>query len=359
MWMQGQRAVTASPGRVYHLALRDRHVELGARMGVVGAWSLPLEYGDQVAEYRAIREGAAISDRSHRSRFLLSGTDAGEVLRACFGEPVRDLEEGRAVRAVSLGADGRIRDLAVVARTGGISYLVVGEPGQRFETRQRLQGAVQADYDVRIDDRTETTCLLGIAGPGAMRLAQEHLAEGIASRMPVMHTAMFELHGFRTLAVRTSDLGEDGMEVMLAPAVMLHLLDSLRTAGATLAGFLAQEVCRVEACIPAFLPDLETGLTPAEADIDILLGIEGGRQRQVLAGLLIEGGTVATGSSVASSESRAGEVRSCVHSPALDATIALAVLDQRHASPGTRLVASGQGATVVAKPFLRRRQTTP
>lgn len=342
--------------RVYHLALREVHEGLGATFGVTSGWSLPQDYGDVDGEHRAIREGAALLDRSHRSRILVTGTDAVEVLEGAFAGHLRELEEGRSIRAASLDDRGHIRDVALVARTGGIAYMVMGEPGQRFETLARLQSAVRADYDAQVSDRTETTCLLGLAGPVAAPLVQEYIAEGLPGRMQQLHSAMFELHGFRTLALRTSDKGEDGFEFMLAPAVMQHLVETLGNAGARPAGFQAQEIARVEACIPAFEPDLSPGLSPAEADLDVLLDIPGGAEDRMLAALLLESDDVLpAGTPVAHEGSPAGELRSCVRSPRLDATIALAVLDNQHALPGVSLEAGGAGAAVVGKPFLRRR----
>jgi aminomethyltransferase len=344
--------------RVYHLALRDTHTALGGRFGLSLGWSLPMDYGDVVAEHSAIRDGVALLDRSHRSRFLLSGTDALDVLRATVSGHVGELEEGRSMRSVVLDDGGRIRDLVLVARTGGISYIVTGEPTQRFETLSRLQRAVQADYDARVDDRTESTCLLGIAGPASEAFVREQLSDALPARLPSLHTAAFEFHGFRTLALRTSDTGEDGFELMLAPAVMQHLLESLRASGAGVAGHSAQEIARVEACVPAFAPDLERGLTPAQADLDVLLNVPGGESGVILAALLLETDEApAPGTTVEGEHRPVGEVRSAVRSPRLDATLGLAVIDQDHALPGVRLTVAGVGAAVVGKPFLRRSKT--
>lgn len=350
---------TRSPGRRFQLALRERHTELGGRFGVVGEWSLPLDYGESLAEYRSIRGGVALLDRSHCSRILLSGTDADDVLTAVFGEGIRHLEEGRAIRVARQAADGTIGDLALVARTGGISYLVMGEPGVRFATLAALDGAVRRGYDARVDDRTETTCMLGVTGPEAAHVVAAHMAEALPARLPALQVALFEFHGFRSLAIRTSATGEDGFEFMLSPAVMLHLLDTLMAAGAQPAGFTSQEMCRVEACIPAWTPDLEAGLTLAEAELDPFIETAGGPSAgppmRALAALLLESGTVEAGTPIVSPDGPVGQIRTCVYSPLLDATAALGVLDTRHASPGTRLSVAGLGATVVAKPFLRRR----
>ena len=344
------------PEPVYHLALRELHAANGAVFNVAAGWTVPMRYGDPAAELVALRRHAAVFDRSSRSRFLVSGTDALEVLKAVFAGHVEDLEEGRAMRTVALGPDGRIDDVALIARTGGIAYLVSGEPAQRTETLARLRSAIRRDFDVRIDDRTETTCLIGLAGPEAGQAANEHLSDALPARLQALNCLAFEFHGFRGLAIRTSDTGEDGFEFMLAPAVAQHLIETLREAGIPLAGQEALEVARVEACIPAFEPDLEGGLSPAEADLDALLDVPGGAQGRILSALLFDGvGVPVTGTPLTAAGERVGELRSCVRSLSLNATIGLGIVESRHALPGRELWAGPDRAIVVAKPFHRRR----
>jgi aminomethyltransferase len=339
----------------YHLALRDIHREAGATFRRHAGWWWPASYGDTTAEHAAIREGIALFDRSPRSRVLVTGTDALDVLRATFAGHLEDLDEGRALRTVRLDTRGEIRDIVLVARTAGIAYLVSGEPGQRSETIACLREHVRRDYAVRIEDRTESTCLLGIAGPGAAAFAREHLAEGLPARLQVLHCVTFEFHGFRALGVRASDTGEDGFELMLAPAVAQHLVETLVEAGARLAGLDAQEIARVESCIPAFDPDLATGLSPGEAELDTLLEVAPGRTRWALAAAIVEGAGAATGDLLGADGEPVGQLRSVVPSPSLRSTIALAVVEARHNVPGRSLDAGGARATIVAKPFYRRR----
>lgn len=339
----------------YHLALRDLHAAAGAVFDVRGGWSLPAHYGDREEEYRRLRERAALFDRSHQSRFIVSGTDALEVLEGTFEGHLRELEEGRAMRTVAL-QEGRISDLVLVSRTGGISYIVIGQPGRRFHTAERLAAAKQADFDARIDDRTESTCLLSLTGPDAAAVAARHLGESLPSRVRFMQSAAFEFHGFRAFATRTTDTGDDGFLFMLAPAVAQHLVETLSATEAPLAGDDVHTIARVEACIPAFEPDLEQGITPAEADLDALLEIAGGSQARLLSAILIDGDDpVGAGTPVFQGDTGVGEVRSCVYSPGLRATIGLALLLPDVAAPGTQLGVPGRGVTVAAKPLLRRR----
>lgn len=343
-------------GPRYHLALRELHAAAGATFRDVSGWSLPAHYGDAGLEYEALRETAGVADRSHFSRFIVTGTDAHEVLAAAFAGHVNELEEGRAMRSVAL-RDGVIDDLVLIARTGGISYIVIGQPGQRMATFERLSRAMGPDYDARIEDRTESTCLVSLAGTRTAETAAATFGDALQARVRAMQVAAFEFHGFRSMAIRTSDTGDDGFELMLSPAVAQHLLESLREAGVGLVGHDAMEVARVEACIPAFEPDLSPGLTPAEADLDVLLDIPGGADERILAALVIDGDQpVATGSLISGESGITGEVRSCVYSPRLRATIGLAILDAARAVPGTHLEVAGRRCGVVAKPLYRRRE---
>ncbi len=349
--------MTGAGREVYSLALRELHTAAGGVMYERSGWNVPREYGDMEGEYAAIREGVAIIDRSHTSRVLVTGTDALDVLKEVMEGHPAELEEGRAMRTVWLDDAGHIGDLVLVARTGAISYLVMGEPGRRARTIARLEGAQEEGWDVQVADRTETTCLLAVTGPGSAEAVGRHLSESLPGRIRPMQVSAFEAHGFRAMAVRSSDTGEDGFLLMLAPAVAQHLVETLRQSGARLAGDGAHEVARVEACIPAFEPDLEGGLSPAEADLDALLGIPGGVEGRILAGLMVDGGPVGGGTPVDGARGVVGEVRSCVRSGLGGATISLAIIEAAHAVPGSELGVAGQRATVVAKPFYRRRRT--
>lgn len=344
-----------SPVPIYHLALRDVHAAAGATFAMHSGWSLPATYRTgAVAEYEAIRTSAAVIDRSHRSRILVTGTDALEVLQAALAGHVEDIEEGRSMRTARLDDRGHIRDLVLVSRTGGIAYLVMGEAVQRAETLAALRSAVRHDYDARVEDRTETTCLVGVTGPQAAEIVGEHLADALPARIQTLHCVTFQFHGFRGLAIRTSDTGEDGFEFMLAPAVAQHLIETL-TPVAPLAGLQATEIARVEAAIPSFIPDLEPGLSPAEADLDVLLEIEGGPSGRILSGLIIDGDPAPPATPVTVQGEPAGELRSCVRSPGLNATIGLGIINARLAFPGTPVQVGDATGTVVAKPFYRRR----
>ena len=344
-------------GEIRHLALREFHESAGAVFAPSHGWSLPRHYGDPGAEHAAIRTSAAAFDASAESRFIVSGTDAEDVLAGAFGEGVRDLEEGRAARALALAREGTIEDAALVARTGGIAYTVTGHPLRRFATLARLEAAAETGFDARIDDRTDSTCLIGVTGPAAAEAIAAHVTPSLPPRLPALHAVAFEFHGFRALAIRTSESGEDGFAFVLAPAVALHLLETLTDAGITLGGRDALETARVEAGIPAAVPDLE-GLTAAQAELGALAGSPRDDPDRLLAAVLIEGDAIPrSGTALHAETLDAGELRSAVRSRSLDGIAGFAVLDQAYATPGTVLRVEETSAVVVQKPIYRRRSS--
>jgi aminomethyltransferase len=346
-----------SPENAVRLLLNDMHAAAGATFAESCGWRLPAHYGDSLAEYRAIRGSAAAIDRSSTSRLLITGPDSLHLLGRVFGDTVGELREAEAIRAVAIDDGGAVRDFVLVTRTGGNAFLVIGEPGQRRETIDRLRGAISPDWEVSVDDRTETTCLVGIVGPEAASVVSNYLSDGLPDRVPGMYCVAFEALGFRSLAIRISDTGEDGFALMLAPGVARHAFESVRAGGVPLAGQRAQTIARVEACIPAFSPDLEVGLNPAEADLAGLVSAGSGPVRRMLSAVVVDGGIEpATGVPITLGPMAVGEVRSSVRSPLLDSTIALGVVEARCSLPGTVLDIAGRPARVVTKPFYRRRK---
>lgn len=338
------------------LALNDMHAAAGATFVESAGWWLPAHYGDPIGEHRAIRESAAVIDGSSSSRLLVTGPGSGGLVQRVFGDTIVELHEAEAIRAVALDDQGLVRDFAVVARTGTNSYLVLGAPGQRSKTAGRLRAAASPEMDARVDDRTETTCMVGLVGPEAAAVMSKYLSDGLPERLPGMHCIAFEALGFRALAIRISDTGEDGFAMMLAPGVARHTFESVRAAGVPLAGEIGRTIARVEACIPAFSPDLEFGLTPAEADLAGLVSAVGGPVRRMLSALLLDGeGDLPVGTPVTVGSTAIGEVRSCLRSPLLGSTIALGVVEAHHSLPGIMLEVAGRPARVVTKPFYRRR----
>ena len=56
--------------------LHERHENLGASFTPFGPWTMPLKYGNELDEHRAVRSTAGLFDLSHMGEIFLTGPDA-------------------------------------------------------------------------------------------------------------------------------------------------------------------------------------------------------------------------------------------------------------------------------------------
>jgi glycine cleavage system aminomethyltransferase T len=144
---------------------------------------------------------------------------------------------------------------------------------------------------------------------------------------------------------------------MASPAAAQALVEHLAESGARLAGRDAWDMARVEAGIAAMHPDLDGGLTPGEAGLDRLFNVAGGGGDRRMVGLIFgdEATVHAPGTPLEREGQVVGTLRSCVPGPTIGSIIALAVVEQHHATAGARVTVADDTATIVTLPFLRRR----
>src|SRR5579875_3296448 len=77
-------------------ALRPVHERLGATLTEFAGWLMPLRYGSETAEHKAVRRAAGLFDLSHMGEISVTGPDAGAALDyALVGQPSA-LRPGRA-----------------------------------------------------------------------------------------------------------------------------------------------------------------------------------------------------------------------------------------------------------------------
>jgi len=322
------------------LPLRAVHEASGAQFEVSHGWNLPKAYErGPGAEYDALRNTAAITERTHYSRLLVTGSDAVDVLDAVLFGHVRELEEDRSMGTFCTDAEGHVSDLVMLNRTGGIAYLVEGEPSRGPATEALLRAAVQADYDVRIDDRTSTTCALEIVGPEAEKAVAAYVSPDLPPYLRPGHLVSFEFHGFRS-SVRRAAGESPSYLFMMAPQVASHLWESATAGGLVAAGTEAVETLRIEDGVPSWAAEFSSGLTPEEANL--VAGTAG----RTLVSLSIQGPEpVRRGADVIAEGAEIGYVTSSSPSRRLDGTAALAVIGSSFTTAGVRLSVAGRDAT--------------
>ena len=361
--------------------LREVHERLGASMTDFAGWLMPLRYGSETAEHRAVRGAAGLFDLSHMGEIAVTGAGAADALDyALTGQPSA-LAPGRARYTMICAPDGGILDDLIVYRLADTEFMVVANASNTAVVLAALTERA-GGHDARVQDQTSDRALIAIQGPHASRILAPLTSiplDGVryyASQPAVVA-------GRPVLLARTGYTGEDGFELFTGPAdaepVWLALTAAGGADGLRPAGLAARDTLRLEAGMPLYGNELTAKLTPFEAGLGRVVAFSKpgdfvGRVAlaeraeagpvQVLAGLTIGSRRVARrGHPVLWDGGAAGTVTSGAPSPTLGVPIAMAYLDpavarQAETDAGGPLAVDIRGtaepARLVSLPFYHR-----
>ncbi len=373
-------------GQLRQSPLLPVHQRLGATLTGFAGWQMPLRYGSEAAEHRAVRTAAGIFDLSHMGEIAVTGDGAGPALDyALTGQP-SVLAPGRARYTMICAADGGVLDDLIVYRRSDTGFLVVANAANTAVVHKELTERA-AGFGAAVTDQTGDYALIAVQGPNAAAILAPVTDIDLAGvRYYASHDAV--VCGRPVLLARTGYTGEDGFELFTRPEDAEPLWTALTAAGAgqglVPAGLAARDTLRLEAGMPLYGNELGPDVTPFDAGLGRVVKLDKpgdfvGRAalaryaqqppRRVLAGLACRGRRVPRhGYTVLWDGRPGGTVTSGAPSPTLGMPIAMAYLDPEipglaTAQPGagdTRLSVDirdrGEPADLVTLPFYSRRR---
>lgn len=345
-------------------ALFARHEAAGARIVDFHGWDMPVHYGSQIAEHKAVRESAGVFDVSHMTVVDVAGPGARDFLRNLLSNDVDRLGgEGRALYTTMLNDEGGIIDDLIVYRMK-IGYRLVVNCGTREKDLAWMRGHLNG-FDCELAERPELA-IVAVQGPESGTLLAAAHATGM---LWLDGLRAFEAHvDGETLIARTGYTGELGYELILPEDAALRLWDGLIEAGVQPSGLGARDTLRLEAGLNLYGNDMDETVTPWESGIAFAVSLterdfigrdallaqrERGVQRR-LVGVVLEGrGVMRAGAEIVVNARRAGHATSGAFSPTLGHSIALARLD--HTDGAAEVVLRGRKLPVeiVKPPFVR------
>ena len=332
-------------------------------------------------QYRALREAAAVVDRSGRGRLVVSGTDRRSYLQGLLSNDILALSAGAGCYAAYLTAQGRmIADMRVFEL--GDALLVDLDVRLAQSIADRWSQFIFSE-DVRVENVTAHTRQIGVYGPRAAEVLVSAIGgagtgheagidpERVRS-LPIYSNMRVSRDGDSATLVAGDDIGVAGFDVVWPTPDIEVFASALRRAGAVDASDEAADICRIEGGRPLFLTDMDTDTIPLEAGIEdraisltkgCYVGQEiiirvlhrgHGRVARKLVGITCEpgAGVPAPHAAVRSGSKDIGEITSAVDSPALGRPVALGYVHRDFLAPGTAVEVSGVAATVAALPFV-------
>ncbi|MEU0239793.1 glycine cleavage system aminomethyltransferase GcvT [Nocardiopsis sp. NPDC006198] len=258
-------------------ALREVHEKAGATLVDFAGWLMPLRYGSETAEHKAVREAAGLFDLSHMGEIRLTGPQAAEALDFALVGHLSQVKVGRARYTMITDAGGGVLDDLIVYRLGEGEYLVVANaanvPVVAAALAERAEG-----FDVEVADESADHALIAIQGPRAVEILApltDADLDGIRYYAGYEHTVA----GQPVLLARTGYTGEDGFEIFVRPAEKAPLVwDALMAEGErhglVPAGLSARDTLRMEAGMPLYGQELTAELTPFDAGLGRVVKFE-------------------------------------------------------------------------------------
>ncbi|HYM46299.1 MAG TPA: glycine cleavage system aminomethyltransferase GcvT [Solirubrobacteraceae bacterium] len=273
-----------SPSPPRRTVLFDRHVGAGAKLVEFAGWEMPVQYEGVRAEHMAVREACGIFDVSHMGQIETAGPGASALLQRLLSNDVCKVPIGGAQYAVLCREDGGVLDDLFSYRLEDDRWLTVTNAANherdlewfRAHAHELLaedDGAADeiaagegggGSQAVEVRDRIEDYAMLAVQGPRARELVQ---AISDSPLPPRMTAATRRLGGANVLVCGTGYTGEDGVELLLAPAEAPALWDELTRRGARPAGLAARDTLRLEACFHLYGNDLSSERNPIEAGL--------------------------------------------------------------------------------------------
>jgi aminomethyltransferase len=348
-------------------ALYDRHAALGARLVPFAGWEMPVQYEGIRPEHMAVREAVGVFDVSHMGEIETSGPQAEQLLQRLLSNDVATLAVGGAQYSVLCREDGGVLDDLFTYRLGSERFLTVTNASNHATDMAWFRHHV-AGCDAEVRDACDEYAMLAVQGPVARELVQ---AIADAPLPPRMTAAKRLLAGIDVLVCGTGYTGEDGVELLLAPADAPALWDELVARGATPAGLGARDTLRLEVCFPLYGNELSVERGPIEAGLgwccreqtgfigaDAIGATRAAGPAERLVAFALDGpGIAREGNPIEGG----GVVTSGTLSPVLDVGIGMAYVPAARADVGARLQIDVRGKTrpavVRAKPLVPKHRS--
>jgi aminomethyltransferase len=316
---------------------------MGARMVPFGGWEMPVQYASGIlAEAKAVRATAGLFDVSHMGRIEAHGPAAREALEALTPNRADRLKPGFGHYTVLLNERGGVIDDLILFCQEPNLYPMIVNASNREEDVAWIKSRLPSG--VALTDRTMDAGLLAVQGPLSASLLEEAGAREI-SKLARFQRAAVLLFNLPVWAMRTGYTGEDGFEIQCSAesvnVIWRSLLEMAGPERLSPCGLGARDLLRIEAGYPLYGHEIDADCNPWEAGLGWILKKEDGfvgaaalrelkgRAHRRLAGLTMETRSVARqGATVLQGDEPCGIVTSGTFSPNLNASIALAYLDE-------------------------------
>ncbi|MDD2720215.1 MAG: folate-binding protein [Gallionella sp.] len=231
-----------------------------AQQGATSSPDFTQHFGDPAAELESTAHGTIVCAPGQFSTLRASGAEAQTFLQNLLSNDIRELDGSRAQWSSFNSAKGRMLATFLIWRDGEDYLLQL--PAALAGAMQKKLGMYVLRAKVKISDTDNEVISLGISGPDARALLQQH-------GLVIPEQTMGVTADARASLIR---LGDNRFQLNTTPAHAPGLWQTLALQ-AKPAGSPCWDWLNIRAGIPVILPQTQEQFVPQMANLDLIGGI--------------------------------------------------------------------------------------
>lgn len=347
------------------IALKEKHIALGAKMVPFAGFNMPLQYTGLTDEHLNVRNNVGVFDVSHMGEFMVRGEGALDLIQRITSNDAAKLVPGKVQYSCFPNNDGGIVDDLLVYQLGNDEYMLV------------VNGAnVDKDWDwvvahnttgVEIENISDNTSLLAIQGPNAQKMIQPLTNMDLDMVYYTVQRGTFA--GVENVIVSsTGYTGAGGYEVYFENKDADKIWDAIQEAGKAvdmkMAGLACRDTLRLEMGFCLYGNDINDTTSPIEAGLSWITKFtkdfvnsenlkaqkENGVSKKLVGFELVERGIPRQHYKIVDANgSEIGEVTSGTMAPSLNKAIGMGYVSTEHAALDSEIYITIRNKNIKAK----------
>ncbi|NMA94994.1 MAG: glycine cleavage system aminomethyltransferase GcvT, partial [Clostridiales bacterium] len=308
----------------------------------------PLQYKGIIEEHTAVRKDAGLFDVSHMGEISIEGDDSISFLQRIITNDVSRLGPYQIMYSPICYPHGGIVDDVLIYKYSDSKFLMVTNAANTLKDYNWLLKNISGN--VKIEDVSKDFALLAIQGPKAERILSRITDYDLSKVRFFRFVDKVNIDGIEAMVSRTGYTGEDGFEIYLSPECAPLLWEKLLHAGKDMnlmaAGLGARDTLRLEAALPLYGNEISEDITPLEGGLQRFVRLTKGDfigrdslmerqdnkvQRKLIGCEILDRGIIRQGYKVFKDDKEIGYITSGGHSPSLNKSIGMAIIDAKYA----------------------------
>lgn len=251
------------------IALKEKHLALGAKMVPFAGYNMPLQYSGLTDEHIAVRASVGVFDVSHMGEFFVRGEEAAHLVQRITTNDVSKLTPGKIQYSCMPNGKGGIVDDLLVYCMAENEYMLVVNASNIDKDWDWIQE--HNSYEAQMNNASDDLSLLAVQGPKAAEAMQSLTAIDLEG----MTYYTFEKGVFAgvdgVIVSATGYTGAGGFEIYVPNEHIETVFEAVMKAGEAYgikpAGLGARDTLRLEKGFCLYGNDIDDTTSPIEAGL--------------------------------------------------------------------------------------------